>query len=281
MPLSSMPVTDTRAFYRPLTRELVTLLRTLPPDAWDRPTIAGSWLVRDVVAHLVDTAMRRLSFQRDGHPPPQPDPPPRTERDFVEFINELNATWVSAARRVSPRLLTDVYASVSADLAAFVESLPLDTPALFPVSWAGEEASAGWFDIGREFTEQWHHQMQVRDAVGAAPMAQTEWLRAVLQIAIRGLPHAYRTTAASSETMVTIEISGPGGGTWTLRRDAERWSVWHGAERHATAKIMIGGEQAWKLLFNALNARDASRLIQAEGDRRLVEPFLRARSVIV
>src|SRR5215831_18500103 len=126
MPLSSMPVTDTRAFYRPLTRELVTLLRKLPPDAWDRPTMAGSWLVRDVVAHLIDTAVRRLAGQREGHPPPQPDPPARTEKDFVEFINELNATWVSAARRVSPRLLTDVYASVSADLAAFVESLPLD-----------------------------------------------------------------------------------------------------------------------------------------------------------
>jgi len=276
-----MPVTDTRAFYRPLTRELVALLRKLPPDAWNRPTIAGSWLVRDVVAHLVDTTMRRLSFQRDGHPPLGPDPPPQTERDFARFINELNATWVTAARRISPRLLTDVYASVSADLAAFVESLPLDAPALFAVSWAGEEGSVGWFDIGREFTEQWHHQMQVRDAVGAAPIAETEWLRAVLQIAIRALPHAYRTTAASTGTMVTIEISGSGGGTWTLRRDPARWSMWHGAEPQATARIVIDTDHAWKLLFNALSAQDAARLIQAEGDRKLVEPFLLARSVIV
>jgi uncharacterized protein (TIGR03083 family) len=281
MPLSTMPVTDTRAFYGPLTRELVSLLRELPPSAWDLPTIAGSWLVRDVVAHLVDTTMRRLSFQRDGHVPPRPDPPPLTEADFVNFINELNAIWVTAARRVSPRILTDVYASVSADLAAFVESLPLDAPALFPVSWAGEEASAGWFDIGREFTEQWHHQMQVREAVGASPLAEVEWLRAVLQIAIRGVPHAYRTNLASPGTTVAIEIGGAGGGTWTLRRDRDRWSVWDGTEPHSTARIVIDAGWAWKLLFNALTPQDAWRLVRIEGDRALLEPFLLARSVIV
>ena len=31
--------------------------------------MAGAWRVRDVVAHLLDTALRRLAFHRDGAVP--------------------------------------------------------------------------------------------------------------------------------------------------------------------------------------------------------------------
>ena len=55
----SLPLTDTRFFFRPLSADLVALLRTLSAEAWRRPTLAGSWLVRDVVAHLLDTTLRR------------------------------------------------------------------------------------------------------------------------------------------------------------------------------------------------------------------------------
>jgi Mycothiol maleylpyruvate isomerase N-terminal domain len=80
-------VIDTRPFFRPLSQEFVAILRELPPRAWDSPTAAGSWTVRDVLAHLVDGMMRRLSFHRDRMPPPPPRPI-AGERDFVAFINE-------------------------------------------------------------------------------------------------------------------------------------------------------------------------------------------------
>ena len=60
-----LPITDTRLAFRPLYREIVDLLRTLTAEDWERPTIARAWRVRDVVAHLLDTMLRRLSFHRD------------------------------------------------------------------------------------------------------------------------------------------------------------------------------------------------------------------------
>jgi len=42
---------------------VVQLLRTLDPADWQRPTMAGAWRVHDVVAHLLDTALRRLRAQ--------------------------------------------------------------------------------------------------------------------------------------------------------------------------------------------------------------------------
>jgi len=156
---------DTRRLFRPLCGEIVGLLRTLGRDDWERPTMAGRWRVRDIVAHLLDTALRRLSFHRDGLMPMPAERQAPSGHDLVVFINTLNETWVRAAERLSPRVLTDSYARASTDLADFVESLNLDAAAIFPVSWAGDTHSPQWLDIGREFTEVWHHGSQIRDAV--------------------------------------------------------------------------------------------------------------------
>jgi uncharacterized protein (TIGR03083 family) len=277
VPLEPIPPTDTRAFFRPLSAEFVAAIRALPDEAWARPTVAGSWRVRDVLAHLVDVSARRLSFHRDRHPPPPFD----GRGDFVAFINDLNARWIAVADRMSPRVLTSLYAAVSEELASFVEALPQDAPALFPVSWAGEDSSAGWFDIGREFTEIWHHQQQIRDAVGASPPSNPDWLRAFLLIALRGLPHAYRDVSGSPNDTLVLRITGASGGVFTLRRDSRKWSLWTGQPAEPSAVADLSGETAWRLLFNALPPSAVAGRVRVSGKAALAEPLGRARSVIV
>jgi uncharacterized protein (TIGR03083 family) len=281
MPLETPAPVDTRPLFRPVSTSLVTLLRGLPAERWTAPTVAGSWVVRDVVAHLLDSTLRRLSFHRDGMTPPPPSRAIDSERDFVAFINDLNAQWVASAKRLSPRVLTDLYGDASRQAADWYESVPLDAPALFPVSWAGEQASEGWFDIGREFTELWHHQQQIRMAVGADGLEDPRYLRAVIDVAMRGLPHAFREVAARSGQTVEVHISGASGSQWTLARDAHRWMLWRGAADEPTARVRMDDQTAWKLLFNALSGADAERAVQIEGPPELGRALLGARSVIV
>ena len=281
MPLERPIPLDTRPLFRPVSIRLVTLLRGLPPESWDLPTVAGAWVVRDIVAHLLDSTLRRLSFHRDGMTPP---PPPRaigSDRDFVDFINTLNAQWITSAKRLSPRVLTDLYERASGEAADWFESLPLEAPALFPVSWAGEHASDGWFDVGREFTELWHHQEQIRMAVGADDLADPRYLSAVIDIAMRGLPHAFRHVTAEPGQTVAIDINGVSGGQWTLAREKERWTLWRGTPPAATTRIQLKDAAAWKLLFNALSEDDAARAVHIDGRTDLAGPLFRARSVIV
>jgi uncharacterized protein (TIGR03083 family) len=281
MPLDVPGILDTRPLFRPVATALVALLRELPDDAWNTPTVARAWTVRDIVAHLLDTTLRRLSFHRDGMTPPPPEAPIASERDFVGFINGLNAQWVQAARRLSPRVLTDLYERASGEAADWFESLPLDGPALFPVSWAGEHASGSWFDIGREFTEQWHHQQQIRMAAGAGPLADPRYLAAVIDIAMRGLPHAFRDVSEKNGESLAIDISGASGGEWTLSSESSRWTLWRGTTPAATTRVQLSDDAAWKLLFNALGEDEAASAVHLEGRTDLGAAFLRARSVIV
>jgi uncharacterized protein (TIGR03083 family) len=281
MPLEPLVPVDTRHLFRPVSAALVALLRDLPEEHWRRPTLAGSWQVCDVVAHLLDSTLRRLSFHRDGLPVPPPPRPIASPRDFVAFINELNGQWVAAMKRVSPRALTDLYAAAASEAADWFESLPLDAPALFPVSWAGEDASAGWFDVGREFTELWHHQQQVRIAVGADSLADPRYLRAVVDVALRALPHAFRDVRADAGVTVVIDIDGPAGGRWTLAGEESSWRLFRGEPPAPTGRLRLTDDAAWKILFNAMPDADAAAAIEAEGPGAFRDSFIRARSVIV
>ena len=281
MPLSPLPVIDTRPFFRPVSAALVALLRGLSPEDWHRGTIAGAWTVRDVVAHLIDLALRRVSFHRDGLVPPPPPFAIQDERDFVRFINGLNHDWVAVSRRFSPQVLTELFDLASADLAGFLEAHPLDAPGLFGVSWAGEQSSAGWFDIGREFTELWHHQMQIRLAVAAPPLPDPRYLKAVLDISMHALPHAYRAVAAREGDIIAIAVDGPSGGQWALKRDINQWTLSAGIPARADARVRLSDEVAWRLLFNALPVAQATDAIEIEGRAELSVPLIGARAIVV
>ena len=49
-----------------LEQKLIELLNGLTPADWRKPTMCPQWTVKDIVAHLLDGNLRRLSRVRDG-----------------------------------------------------------------------------------------------------------------------------------------------------------------------------------------------------------------------
>lgn len=275
--LAPLPIVDTRPFFRPLFDEFGVLLAALPADAWLRPTVAAKWRVRDVVAHMVDTGLRRLSFHRDALTPPLPP----AGVDLTTFINGLNAEFVGVSGRFSVPVLRSLYERMASELSAFVADLPLDGPALFPVSWAGETESRAWFDIGRDFTEHWHHQMQVRDAVGGGQASDPAWLHAVLNVALRALPHQLRQVTRPPGTVIQLEISGASGGTWAVVREQSGWTLRQGHAGASAVTLRMTDGALVKTLFNALPMTSALAASDVAGDITLAADVLRTRAVIV
>jgi hypothetical protein len=250
---------DTRNLFAPLHAELMTILRALTAEEWEKQTVAPAWRVRDVAAHLLDTQLRRLSLQRDGHAR-APDKP------LVEFLNELNATWVTAARRFSTRVIVDLLDVTGRTFAAFIEALPLHDRAIFGVAWAGEAESENWFDIGREYTEWWHHQMQIRDAVGAPLLLESKWLDPLLEISVRvfrGIP----------DTLV-FDVDG-------RAFSVAGGEVYRDAAPSPAAIVRTDANTAWRMLYHALSRDEILARVTISGDAAAAEPLLRARSVMV
>lgn len=282
----------TAPLFEPLHNELISLLDGLAPHDWARPTLAGSWRVRDVVAHLLEVDLRRLSVGRDAHLV-EPGRTINGYPDLVAFLNELNAQWVIAARRFSPRVLIDLLRESGLAMARFVTGVPPHDPAPFAVAWAGESRSENWFDIGRDYTERWHHQMQIRDAVGGPYLLDSLWLMPLLDLSVRSLPPAYAGIHASPDVSVTLEVTADPEAVWTLRRVAPAqasgtptpevgaWRLWRGASPPATTTVRLDAETAWRSFYNALPPGVARQRAAIEGDARLAEPLFRARAVMV
>ncbi|HEV2150538.1 MAG TPA: maleylpyruvate isomerase N-terminal domain-containing protein [Longimicrobiaceae bacterium] len=266
--------------FGPLHAELIALLSSLSDEEWRRPTAAPLWTVKDVAAHLLDGDVRQLSFRRDGMPPPPPDRPIDGYRGFVAFLDHINAVWVDAARRISPRLLVELHGFTGPEVARLFEGLDPRGPALFPVAWAGEETSANWMDTAREYTERWHHQQQIRDAVGRAPLTGREWLHPVLDTFVRALPHAYRDVDAPEGTAVLFAVTGEAGDEWTLLREGGRWTLHAGAAPRPDATVTADADAAWRLFTKGLSREAAEERVRIEGERRLGEPVLGALAIM-
>jgi uncharacterized protein (TIGR03083 family) len=271
---------DTAPLFGPLHAELIGMLRSLAAEDWLRPTVAGRWRVRDVAAHLLDGDLRYVAAYRDSHFVPL-EAPIASAADLPRLVNGLNASGVEFAARLSPRQLTDLLETSGQWVIDLVTGLPLHGRAIWSVSWAGEHESENWMDVGRQYTERWHHQMQIRDAVGRPLLLDPQWLDPLLDISIRALPVAYGDLPAPDGTIVRLDIEADRPRAWALRREAAGWSVSRAADGSAACIIKLSADAAWRLLFNALPPAGARAELRISGDRALAEPLLRARSVIV
>jgi len=266
-------VVDVRPLFAPLHQELLMVLRTLLPEDWRKPASAPGWSVGDVVAHLTDTAIRRLSAGRDGHLPPPPARELHTSKDLLAYLNELNGQWVAASRRVSPRLSIELLDVVGRQLVDSLEGQDMQAPAPFSVAWAGERESAAWFDIGREYTERWHHHQQIVEAVGGRPLFSKRWLYPVLDLSMRALPFAYRDIEAAPATVVTIEVTGDAGGFWTLVREPLGWRLFNGALPHSTTHLRVDQDTAWRMFFKQRTRDQVLAAMSVTGKPELAQPF--------
>ncbi len=279
--LEPLPPIDAAKRLREVDEALIVLLRRLGPEDWQKPAV-GSWRVRDVVAHLLDGSLRRLSLDRDGHRPPPTDRDLSTYEGLVGFLNELNATWIDAAARLSPAVLIELLAFVDPLVADYLESLDPDGVAAFPVAWAGESESKVWMDVAREYTERWHHQQQIRDAVGAPALDRPRYLKPLLDTCARALPKAYEEISAVDGTSVLVEIGDLEDCAWLLMRRDGRWQLGApSSEQCADVSIRLPAETTWRSYLRAIDHEVAVEAAEVTGDWRLVEPFFGAAAVMV
>lgn len=278
--LSPLARVDARPLFRPLGVSLVELLRGLDPADWDRPTVCSLWGVRDIVAHLLDTGLRRLSYDRDTWPPPGPGRAIGGYADLVGWLNELNATWVGACRRLGPQVLVELVADLEVRLADWVEGAPIDGKARFAVDWAGSDQEARWLDLGRELTERWIHQQQIRLALGRGPVADEAIDGAVFDVLARSWPRGLAAVDEPVGATISVALAGVASRQYVLRRAAGQWELLAGLDPDAACCLGLDAETAWLAWSKGLAPEGALARAALEGRRDLALAVLRSVAVM-
>lgn len=273
--MKEIPI-PTLHLFEPLEQKLIELLQSLSPAEWHQPTVARLWTVKDVAAHLLDTSIRTLAIsnQYSGDPPE----PINSYQDLVDYLNRLNADWVKAMKRVSPSTLIELIKVTQKPMIDYYRSLEPWAPARFPVSWAGHSESFNWFHLAREYTERWHHQQQIRDAVHRDGIMERKFYYPMIDTFMQAMPYAYRTIPATEGTLVTVVIEGPSGGIWTIQRQKSGWEFVQGQSGNTV--ITMPPDVAWKLFTKVYSPDTARNLISISGNLNLGLPILNMVSVM-
>jgi uncharacterized protein (TIGR03083 family) len=259
------PVFTTHLFPELLTG-LLNLLTTLSGEDWTKPIPRKAWSVKDVALHLLGVDVGVLSRERDRHVALSKEI--RSDRELVEFVKTLNDEWIHAAQRLSPRLLCDLLRVTGAQLNDYFQSL--DPYVLGgPIGWAGLNRAPNWLRIAREFTERWHHQQHIREAVARPGYVETRYLKPTLDTFMRALPHTYRSVEAREGTIIDVTIAGNSGDRWLLVREPHTWSLYLGSGVHANAAVAIPQEIAWKLFTKWITKEEALKVSDVRGDSSL------------
>lgn len=261
-----------------LDRKLFELLHSLTPEEWQMRTIAKQWVVKDVVAHLLDTNIRILSILRDKHYGEQPDI--QSYQDLVDFLNSLNADWVKAMKRVSPAMLMLLHETTGKLYCDYYASLDPFGKAGFQVDWAGEAETKNWMQIARDYTEKWLHQQQIRDAVNKPGLLTREYFYPFISVFMMALPHTYRNTKATNGTVIQITITTDIGGTWFLVRVDDTWKLQKENTGEVNAEVSIDPDIAWRLFSKSLRPEEIKSGIQISGDQTLGTTALTMVSVM-
>jgi uncharacterized protein (TIGR03083 family) len=274
------PIHTTHLFPK-LDALLIALLKSLQPEDWNKSTPAPQWTVKHVATHLLDGNLRALSMMRDGyfgHPPGQID----SYADLVKFLNQLNADFINAFRRVSPAVLVELLETSGKQFCEVMASLPPDAPALFSVAWAGQTESPNWFHVAREYTEKWHHQQQIRAAMGLEqPLYARELYYPFLQVSMYALPYQYRHVRAMEGDLVKIAVTGEGGGNWYLQYDGQAWELLEFSSENPTCTVTMEETWAWRIFMNAASEMEAKQQVTITGKVELGLPILGVRAVMV
>jgi uncharacterized protein (TIGR03083 family) len=277
--MASLPPIFTAHLFSPLDEKLIALLRSLPPHDWSKPTVARLWTVKDIAAHLLDVNIRAASFLRDDHS--TTTEPITNYADLVGFLNRLNAEWVLAMKRVSPQVLTDLLEQTGKWHSEVMNTLPPFEQAKFAVAWAGEEKSPNWFHVAREYTEKWHHQQQIRLAVGGdGGLLTRDFYFPFLETCFRALPYHYRNTTAETGASIEFVVEGTGGGSWLLLKVENQWQLVPEAGHPPDTRVIIPSVVAWRIFTKGIARQEAAELVTIEGDRTLGEPILSMLTVM-
>ena len=255
---------------------LTELLAGLQAADWERPSPCPGWTVLGLGCHLVGDDLGLLARNRDGFL--GTPAPAGSEAEFAAWLDELQAEWVRAARRLSPRLVTDLLRWAGPQITVMFASEDVRARTA-SVSWAGPDLVPAWLGQARELSEYWIHRQQILQALGRPSDLRADLAGPVLDGLRWAYPYRLAGAAAQPGDTVSISVTGPLARTWHLVAAETGWQFGDQPGPRLVGNLAMNAEQAWRLLTNNMPAAGQADLT-VSGDDAITAILLRTRAII-
>ena len=267
--------------FSPLDQLLIELLHSLTAEEWALQTLAPAWKVKDVAAHLLAGNVRNLSISRHNFYDPSAAHI-STYQDVVQYLNLINNDWVKAMQSVSPQMLITLLSITNSLYSDHLAKLDPIEKAIFPVAWAGDEESQNWFHIAREYTEKWHHQQQIRHALGhASPLFSKTFFNPYLETSLRAVPYRFRNLHAEPGDTFSLIVSGEGGGEYHFIYETDKWIAMTETPSYSVAKVHIDDQVIWRMFSNEISIDELKNRTSISGKKEIADAFIGMTAVMV
>ena len=184
------------------------MLDAISDDAWDMPTPAPGWSVRDQVSHLA-------FFDEQAHLAVAEPGEFAAALGKVTDVDSFMQAPLDRGRSRSPSTVLEWWREVrAAMLGAFAVADPRER-----VPWFGPPMSLASF-ISARLMETWAHGQDVVDALGVE-RDPTERLKHVAHLGVRARPNSYAANGREMpEGDVRVELTSPSGEQWQWNENA-------------------------------------------------------------
>jgi uncharacterized protein (TIGR03084 family) len=182
--------------------------------AWDAPTPAPGWSVRDQISHLAFFDGVTVTALTD------PDAF-GVLRD--EIMRDLTGYVEAVGERGRGRSGAEMLEWFGSERGSLVTALGKVDPST-KVPWFGPSMSAASKATAR-IMETWAHGQDIVDALGL-DRPPTDRLEHVCHIGVRAFPNSYRANGRDvPDAAIRVELTGPSGQTWTWGEEGATDSV--------------------------------------------------------
>ena len=190
------------------TAALCTVLDGLEDAAWDTPTPAPEWSVKDQIVHLAyfDDAQRQAIVD--------PDAFVATRAEALADVDAFVDRVTQAHRGLPPTEVRTWLGRARSDLAAATRAADPSVR----VPWYGPSMTLA-SSVTARIMETWAHGQDVFDAVGAVH-EPSDRLRHVAFLGQRAFANSFVARGRDvPDIAVRVELQAPDGGTWTFGDD--------------------------------------------------------------
>ncbi len=271
------PEHDYAALFTVERDRLGKLLAGLSAEDWQRPSPCPGWSVLGLCCHLLGDDFGTLARHRDGHYG-TPSPEGAAEGEFIAWLDDMQAEWVRASRRLSPRLVTELQRWTAPQGA---DTFRREDPQarIASVSWASPGPVPAWLDQARELSEYWIHRQQLLQGLGRPSDLRADVAGPVLDGLRWAYPYRLAQAQARPGDSVTITVTGPLTRGWHLVATGAGWQFDDEPGARIAATLTLSTDQAWRLLTNNLPADSRSALV-ASGDAAITDILLHTRTIV-